>query len=380
MLLDFKELLKKFNEKDITLEELARLRSYFSAQNNESLIKKSLYQELINYVPLQQTLPGPDFNRIFEKVQSNIHAASPAEIEAQIAEKRKPVFLQIMKVAAIVVPFFILGGILSYFILENRQKPENITYTEIRAPYGARTEIILPDGSKVWLNAGSRIKYMNIFNRDNREIQLHGEAYFKVAKNEDLPFDVKTGDLSIQALGTEFNVKSYDDEDIIETTLVEGKISINQGRKHKGPVFLEPHQQAVYMKYDKNLTVKDMKTVKKEDKPEVLTFRKGVIYIAEKIDPQPIIAWKENRLILKGEELSSLVIKLERKYDVKFIFGSEKLKGFRFSGTLENETLTQVLDVIKLSAPLGYKLQGKTVMIFENKQRTEQFNFHLKRK
>ena len=220
---------------------------------------------------------------------------------------------------------------------------------------------------------------MNVFNRDNREIQLNGEAYFKVAKNADLPFDVKTGDLSIQALGTEFNVKSYDDEDIIETTLVEGKIAIHQGRKQKGSIYLEPHQQALYVKNNKNLTVRDMKAVK-EAKPEVLKFRKGIMYIAEKIDPQPIVAWKDNRLILKGEELSSLVIKLERKYDVKFIFGSEKLKLFRFTGTLENETLTQVMDVIKLSAPLGYKLQGKTVLIFENKQMTEQFNNHLKKK
>jgi transmembrane sensor len=312
-------------------------------------------------------------------IQSNINESSPEEIFTEHSEKRKPVYLQILKIAAIVIPVFLLGGILSYYILSNKTKTENITYTEIRAPFGARTEIALPDGSTVWLNAGSKIKYMNVFNRDNREIQLHGEAYFKVAKNAALPFEVKTGELSIQAVGTEFNVKSYDDEDFIETTLVEGKIEILQGRKHKGSIFLEPHQQAVYMKYNKNLTIKEMNKVR-EDKPEVLKFRKGAIYIAEKIDPQPIVAWKDNRLILKGEELSNLVIKLERKYDVSFIFGSEKLKAFRFSGTLENETLTQVLDVIKLSAPIEYKLQGKTVLIFENKQRTERFNNHMKKK
>ncbi len=378
MLPDLKELLRKYNEKTCTVEELARLRYYFSARNHKSLVKKSLYQEIVNFVPSQQTVPESDFKRIFEKVQSNITDSSPSETVTQIAEKRRPVYLQILKIAAIVIPVFLLGGILSYFIMGNRPKPENITYTEIRAPYGARTEIGLPDGSTVWLNAGSRIKYMNVFNRDNREIQLHGEAYFKVAKNADLPFDVKTGDLSIQALGTEFNVKSYDDEDIIETTLVEGKIAIHQGRKQKN-IYLEPHQQALYVKYNKNLSVKDL-TVVKEAKPEVLKLQKGIIYIAEKIDPQPIVAWKDNRLILKGEELSNLAIKLERKYDVKFIFGSEKLKPFRFSGTLENETLTQVLDVITLSAPLGYKLQGKTVLIFENKQRTEQFNDHMKKK
>jgi transmembrane sensor len=263
--------------------------------------------------------------------------------------------------------------------MEEGPKPEKITYTEIKAPFGARTEIVLPDGSTVWLNAGSKIKYMSVFNKDNREIQLSGEGYFKVTKNADLPFDVKTGDLSIQALGTEFNVKSYDDEDIIETTLVEGKIAIYQDRKQKGSVYLEPHQQALYVKFNKNLTVRDLEAVK-EAKPDVLTFRKGIMYIAEKIDPVPIVAWKDNRLILKGEELSDLVIKLERKYDVKFVFASEKLKQFRFTGTLENETLTQVLDVIKLSSPIAYTLQGKTVLFFENKHMTEQFNNHLKKK
>ena len=118
----------------------------------------------------------------------------------------------------------------------------------------------------------------------------------------------------------------------------------------------------------------------KETKPEVLKLKKGIIYIAEKIDPQPIVAWKDNRLIFKGEELSSLLVKLERKYDVTYCLNQKESRHFSFTGTLENETLTQVLDVIKLSAPLEYTLEGKTVMIFENKQMTEKFNNHLKKK
>jgi ferric-dicitrate binding protein FerR (iron transport regulator) len=238
---------------------------------------------------------------------------------------------------------------------------------------------MLPDGSTVWLNAGSKITYSSDFNKNSREIQLSGEGYFKVARNADMPFRVKAGDLSIQAIGTEFNVKSYDDEDIIETTLVEGKISIRQSQKQKKSIYLQPHQKAIYVKYNKNLTVTDLKLAN-ENKHENLTLKKGIIYIAVKIDPVPVVAWKENRLIIKGEELNTLAIKLERKYDVKFVFESESLKMFRFTGTLENETLTQVLDVIKLSAPLEYKLQGKTVMIFENKRMTEKFNTHMKKK
>jgi transmembrane sensor len=376
---DLKELLRKYKEKTCSVEELDRLRSYFSSGRYETLIKDRLYQEIEDFGFPGQTRSEPDFKRIFENIQSSIALPANGETETVIAEKRRPVYLQILRIAAIVIPFFLLGGILSHYFMATKVKPESITYTEIKAPFGARTEIVLPDGSTVWLNAGSKIKYMSVYNKENREIQLHGEAYFKVSKNADLPFDVKTGDLNIQALGTEFNVKSYDDEGIIETTLIEGKIAINQGQKQKNSIYLEPRQQALYVKSNRNLTVRDLKEVR-EAKPEVLKFKQGIIYIAEKIDPEPIIAWKENRLILKGEELNSLVVKLERKYDVTFIFGSEKLKQFRFSGTLENETLTQVLDVIKLSAPISYKLQGKTVLIFENKQRTEQFNYHMKKK
>jgi len=160
---------------------------------------------------------------------------------------------------------------------------------------------------------------------------------------------------------------------------VEGKIAIRQNQKQKNSVYLEPHQKAIYVKYNKNLTVRNLKPVQ-ENKEGNLTLKKGKIYIAEKIDPEPVIAWKENRLIIKGEELNTLAVKLERKYDVKFVFESEALKKFRFTGTLENETLTQVLDVIKLSAPLEYKLQGKSVLVFENKRMTEKFNNHLKKK
>jgi ferric-dicitrate binding protein FerR (iron transport regulator) len=203
-----------------------------------------------------------------------------------------------------------------------------------------------------------------------------------VAKNPDLPFNVKTGGLNIVAIGTEFNVKAYNDEGIIETTLVEGKVSIKHDQKafkKSETVVLEAHQKAVFVKENQQLTIEDLKSVK-QIKPGIIKLKKGNIYIAEKIDPVPTVSWKDNRLIFKGEELSNLLIKLERKYDVSFSFEYEEIKQFRFTGTLEDETLTQVLDVIKLSAPIDYKLDGKTVRILENKQMTKKFSGHLKKK
>jgi transmembrane sensor len=373
---DLKELLRKYKEKASTPEELARLRAYFSDSNHESHFKKDLYIEIEEFTLPTEKTSEPDFKQIFNNIQSGLSEPSTDEVPA--AAKKKPVFIRIVKIAAVIIPFFLLGGVISRFLSPGKPLTEPVTYTVIKAPYGARTEISMPDGSTVWLNAGSTIRYMNIFNRTNRQIDLNGEAYFKVAKNKELPFDVRTGDLSIQALGTEFNVKSYDDEDIIETTLVQGKIAIKQGARRRS-IYLEPNQKAIFVKDKDNFKIRDLKSLKK-DVPEVLHVQKGKIYVAEKVDPEPLVAWKDNRLILKGEELTDLVIKLERKYDVTFIFGNEKMKSFRFSGTLDNETITQVLDVLKLSAPIDYKLQGKTVLLFENKQMTEKFNNHLRKK
>ncbi len=134
MLQDLKELLRKFKEKTCTLEELERLRSYFSERNHESFIKKSLYQEIADFAPSRKASSDPDFKRIFEKIQSSITESQPDEIVTESEEKRRPVYLQILKIAAIVIPIFLLGGVLTYFILGNKPQPEIITYTEIKAP------------------------------------------------------------------------------------------------------------------------------------------------------------------------------------------------------------------------------------------------------
>jgi ferric-dicitrate binding protein FerR (iron transport regulator) len=375
MLPELKELLRKYRENSCTAEELARLKRYFADRKYESYIKRYLQQDLENFA-IQQQLSQPDFSSMFKNIQSRI---DDSQIVLPSVKKRRSPVLQILRIAAILIPSLILGGVVSYYLFNRTPVTQPISYNEIRTPFGAQSEVVLPDGSIVWLNAGSTLRYMNVFNEDNRDISLTGEGYFKVAKNAALPFNVKTGDLNIRAVGTEFNVKSYDDEGIIETTLVEGKIMISQNKKLRKSIYLEPNQKAVYVKNNRKLTIEDLKAVR-ETKPEVLKLKKGIIYVAEKVDPVPIVSWKEKRLILKGEELSNLLIKLERKYDVKFIFESESLKQFRFTGTLENETLTQVLDMIKLSAPIDYDLQGKTVIISENKQMTKKFSNHLKKK
>lgn len=378
---ELKLLLLKYKENRCTCEELRRLQIYFSDKNNEAGIKEGLLDTLESFVPVESKI-NPDFDVLFTSIASKINVESQiVDSENFTLKPGKNLFLRFLKVAAVLVPVFLAGGILSQLIFTKTTVKESVTYNIIKAPYGARSEIILADGSSVWLNSGSILKYTNVFNKENRDVYLEGEAYFKVARNKEIPFNVRAGDLNIEALGTEFNVKSYEEEGIIETTLLEGRISISQNSRQKStePVFLEPHQKAVYIRDKSRLDIEDLKAAKIIP-VEIPERKESLVYVAKEIDTEPIIAWKENKLIFKGEELSNLLVKLERKYDVQFIFASENIKKFRFSGTLDNETLTQVLDVIKLSAPIEYSLEGKTVRISENKKMMEKFSTHLKTK
>ena len=139
--------------------------------------------------------------------------------------------LQGISIAAVFCIAFFLGTIFNHAslnIISPEQSVISTTYNEIKAPLGARSEIRLNDGTEVMLNAGSSIKYRSDYNLLNRDLVLEGEAYFKVAKNMNLPLVVNAGNINIKATGTEFNVKAYSDEGIIETTLVNGEVEISQ--------------------------------------------------------------------------------------------------------------------------------------------------------
>ncbi len=379
-----KNLLYKFSTNTCSKDELIKICDWFSDEKKETSIKEILMENLSNCQVNNSATEEVNFEKIYDSIEQKIFKPKQKKISGKrFSDWKNNNISFFLRIAALFILLFVSGGILSYLIFKPSEKATIITYSEIKAPLGSKSEVVLPDGSKVWLNAGSKIRYQSSFNKKNRNIFLEGEAYFKVNKNKQLPFIVKTGDLNIVAIGTEFNVKAYNEDGIIETTLIEGKVTIRNDRQAKNhyvqQVSLEPKQKAVYLRAKLQLRIEDIKTIRKSN-PEVIKPEKGVVYVAEKIDPEPIISWKDDRLIIRGEEMRSLAIKLERKYNISILFESENIKQFRFTGTLEDETLTQVLDVIKLSAPIDYELDGKKVKIFENKKMLQKFHNHLKRK
>ncbi len=292
-----------------------------------------------------------------------------SEIEKKVAAKR---FLIYRIAAAIVIGFFI-GG-LSAYIIQNRIKlNNNISYHEISVPLGAKSKITLPDGSQIWLNAGSKLKYTNLFNVANREVILEGEGYFNVSKNEKLTFTVNAADLAIKAVGTIFNVKAYPEESTVQTVLVEGKINIRKQKAERNSkvIVLLPNQSATYFKSDTRIYVSEsVRNNKKADNiNKTLSVKKGRIYLSRQVESELYTSWKDEYWIFKSEPLSELAKKIERRYNVIITFDSENLKNYRFSGSFKDETLEQVLTAIELSSPVTYSINGKNIIFKEDKKK-----------
>lgn len=243
-------------------------------------------------------------------------------------------------------------------------------HNEITVSYGSKSKIRLPDGSVVNLNSGSKLIYPSVFTGKNRNVNLEGEAYFNIQADSARPFFVHTSDIIIKALGTAFNVKSYPDANTIETTLVSGSLEITERKsllsglpgtgKH---LLLSPNQKAVFIKDIDSLTVKE------KDELHIIPgqFKIPKISLVERIDPQPVTAWKDNKLIFNNERFEDLAVVLERWYNIKINIKSRELKNERFTGIFENETTEQVLNALKIAEPFEYTMDKNNIVIFNKR-------------
>jgi ferric-dicitrate binding protein FerR (iron transport regulator) len=229
--------------------------------------------------------------------------------------------------------------------------------------------ITLPDSSSIWLNAGSRLRYGSDFNRTNRTVFVEGEAYFKVARNEAKPFLVKTPAITLKVLGTSFNVKAYPEENRVETTVESGSVQVLRNVKGtlSDDLILTAGQKATIFK--SSLQTDSLPPATPLPAPEnVLPDRVAErTVVAKNVKTELYTSWKDMRWLIVRETLESLAVKLERRYNVQISFTDEALKDFSFSGTLEDETLEQVLKAIRLSAPINYTIRQNTVTLSRNK-------------
>lgn len=274
----------------------------------------------------------------------------------------------IIKYAAIIILVFSIGAALSPYLFNifSKQITES-SNTKITSPLGSKTNLILPDGTEVWLNAGSYLSYSTNFgNFGERKVYLDGEAFFRVNKNRTKPFLVMAQGITIKALGTSFNVKAYNNEPDIFATLVEGKISVSGSNQTDQEVILEPNETIKIHKKDfdasGNTGIK-AKSLEKENLANDEESPLEGVTISKNINTVLYTSWKDSEWIIENEELSSLAKKLERRYAVTIHFVDDKTAEMSFTGTLMEESLEQVLQIISFAAPLKYKVEGSNVYL-----------------
>lgn len=225
---------------------------------------------------------------------------------------------------------------LTIFILLNKDRltstDSGVAWSEIIAPMGTRTKFSLPDGSTGYLNAGSSIRFATVFKEKSREVSLNGEAYFDVVSNPHKPFVVSGKNIRVAAYGTSFNVDAYPEDQISKVTLVKGKVEVFCGKNDKVQSLgiLAPGEMCVF-----NNAKSSSKFIR--------------------VEASKITSWKDGKLVFINEPFSEVVKKLNRKYSVNIVIKDEKLKDYSYLATFEDETLDEVFNLLKLSAPIEIK-------------------------
>lgn len=283
------------------------------------------------------------------------------------------------KVAAIIAISFSFG-FFTYWISQRKTLTNAIVYHEVIAPYGSRTQLTLGDGSHVWLNAGSVLKYPSVFSGDCREVSLEGEAFFDIFTDKSNPFVVNVNNLKVKAYGTQFNVKAYPEEDIVETTLVEGIVSLSLDSEKE--VYLEENQKAFVYKESNDINLRDI--TQKDDlnhqsrKTQIKReLKKKPFYIEKNIATELSTSWKEGEWIFKETTIEDMAKMLERRYNVSISFRTKETGYLEFSGKLRDETLEMVLDAMSLIAPIKYKMERTNIEIYEDPERKSEYLKHI---
>jgi transmembrane sensor len=366
---EFNDLLVKYLTGEASKDERNTARNWI----NENADHQKYFNELQEYYRLTKMSQNPSgFDK--EKAWGRIRAGYYQHRYLESLNHKVSTKMKILRIGLPVAASVIFAFMLGFYLNNNkigRSSPE-VFYNEIKVPLGAKTQVILSDSTVIWLNAGSKLRYPSVFSSNSREVYLEGEAFFDVKKKNHEIFVVKTSNFKIKVYGTQFNVKSYPDEDLMQTTLLKGSVEIEKTGKLKQRVLLKPNQTVVF--YRNDVDVKQVIQQKPKDIKENVEKICKNMYVSSKENNLPITSWKDPEWVIIGEELGNLSVELERRYNVKITFADESLKKYKFTGNLKDETFEQVLKIIQISAPIIYTVKCNQVEFKEDKLYKEKYD------
>lgn len=320
---DEKEILEQVIENN---EELKRLAIEFDRYFNSKEIAKPRTEQL---------------NRTWQMISIAENEGLNEKFNYSSPQKTTFFNSPLLKIAAILL-LFIGTSLLGYHLLNRNTDTNLITIVAT----GQKSFKILDDGTKIWLNKKSTIRYNEDFGGNKREIFLDGEAYFDVIKNKAIPLIIHARNVDIEVKGTAFNVNAYKGNDKIQVALVRGLIQVTNKLDSRHKVLLQPNEK---------LIVSATSTAQKHNGFVVLSLAPKVLLSDTK--------WIADTLVFRKEKLKDLTLRMEKKYDLKIEIRSEQLKEKRFSGAFINETIHQALEALKLSYPLTYTINNRLVVI-----------------
>jgi transmembrane sensor len=375
---NIKSLLEKFRQGSASADELQTLYGILKDADKSELdtITDQAWAEV------SDTNGEIDSMLLLEATRKRAGIASNTEDENSSTrpEKIRSLYIEILKYAAIFLVAFAFAWFLkpAPSITTSQLKPN---FYKVKVAYGSKTTIELPDSSVVILNSGSSLSYPDKFENGSRTVVLNGEAFFEVKKNKHRPFYVKTSDITIRVLGTKFNVKSYPDEITTETTLVSGKVEIlrnsdllqKNNAKAIEPIVLKPNQKAIFTRETGNTVLKEQEKEEIKEKANIPSQKviAPTVLVANIADQNMAkteidIAWKNNKLILNNDRFKDIIKKLERWYNVQITLQNQQLGDVRFSAKFDRESVTDVLNALKLIEPFHYEINKSDITIFKN--------------
>jgi len=299
------------------------------------------------------------FQQILSIAEKEVAETLPVVYAEPLPARPRFMLARRLAVAAIVIALA-AGGYLIFMRKAGPEAAPDMALNEVVAKSGARSYLLLPDGSKVWLNSESRIEYKGNFNDSIREVNLEGEAFFDVVKDKKRPFIVHTSDIDVRVLGTAFNVKSYPHEPSIEATLIRGLIEVTNKKEPTSPkVILRPHQKLVF---SKDATAGRQKAA---TSPAHRPF--SITTLPKNIADTSVVetSWVYNKLVFDGESFREIAGKMERWYDVKILFRSDKVADIPIHVAFRDESIEEALKALQMIEPFTYKISGNEIEILK---------------
>ncbi|NML20126.1 DUF4974 domain-containing protein [Pseudoflavitalea sp. G-6-1-2] len=317
------------------------------------------------------------FHRHLERMKKQgISFATPdetAEESATFSIEKYPRRRKLWTKIAVAATLLAAASLIWYYLqpastTKGTQLAKTDANSEIVTRNGSRTMVSLPDGSKVWLNGGSRLNYNKSFGVHHRELTLTGEAYFDVVKNAEQPFVIHTSRLDVRVLGTTFNVKAYPNEKTTEAALVKGSIEVLIRNRPAEKIILKPNEKIIVSGDSTHAKGTGSDSGSRTSSPALVTIRN--LTISETDSAVVETAWVQNKLVFAEETFAELAKRMERWYGVTIVFTDPRLEAILFTGSFETETLPQALHALKLTSSsdklkfnYAFSNNNKTVII-----------------